>query len=281
MTSPSSPAPELVELARSYDVATDYHDWQGRPVDVPEQTIAVVLGAMGVDVADPAAALRARTGERWRRMLPPCVVVRAGEERTVWVHVEHGAPADVAVDLEDGDRRHLRQLDQWVEPQQVDGRLVGEATFAVPTDLPLGYHTLRARSGDEEATAALIVTPSWLGLPERLGRQRSWGFAAQLYSVRSRRSWGVGDLTDLTDLAVWSGARLGADYLLVNPLHAAEPTAPMEPSPYLPTSRRFFNPLYLRVERIPEYVDMPPAARAEAERVAARVHEALDAADTI
>ena len=57
-------------------------------------------------------------------------------------------------------------------------------------------------SGGQETSAALIVTPSWLGLPERLGSRRVWGLAAQLYSVRSKRSWGVGDLTDLADLAV-------------------------------------------------------------------------------
>ncbi len=45
---------------------------------------------------------------------------------------------------------------------------------------------------------------------------------AQLYSVRSQRSWGVGDLADLADLA-WGSGRAGADFLLVNPLHAAEP----------------------------------------------------------
>ena len=84
---------------------------------------------------------------------------------------------------------------------------------------------------------------------------------AQLYSVRSQQSWGVGDLTDLTDLAVWSASRHGADYLLVNPLHAAAPTAPMEPSPYLPTSRRFFSPLYLRVEAVPEFADLTKRGR--------------------
>ena len=57
--------------------------------------------------------------------------------------------------------------------------------------------------------------------------------------MRSAQSWGIGDLTDLEDLAVWSAAEHGADYVLVNPLHAAEPMPPMEPSPYLPTSRRF------------------------------------------
>ena len=99
----------------------------------------------------------------------------------------------------------------------------------------------------------LIITPQWVGSPERMGRRRGWGFATQLYSVRSQQSWGVGDLTDLEDLAVWSAAEHDADFVLVNPLHAAEPVAPMEPSPYLPSSRRFANPLYLRPERIPEY----------------------------
>src|SRR5712692_1945400 len=57
--------------------------------------------------------------------------------------------------------------------------------------------------------------------------RRSWGFAAQLYSVRSRASWGHGDLHDLADLAAWSGGDLGAGFVLVNPLHAAEPRPPV------------------------------------------------------
>ncbi len=278
---PSLP-PDLVELARAYDVATHYTDWQGRPVDVPVGTIEAVLSAMGVDATDPASALRRRREGRWQRMLPPCVVVVRGASSTVWVHVDHGEPVEVTVDLEaGGGRGDLRQVDRWVEPARVEGRLVGEATFELPADLPLGYHTLRARSGGREASAALVVTPGWLGLPERIAERRSWGFATQLYSVRSRRSWGVGDLVDLTDLAVWSASRLGADYVLVNPLHAAEPTAPMEPSPYLPTSRRFFNPLYVRVERIPEYVDLPRGDRAKAEKLARRAQASLDTADTV
>ena len=63
---------------------------------------------------------------------------------------------------------------------------------------------------------------------------------------------GVGDLGDLATLATWGAERLGADFVLINPLHAAEPITPMEPSPYLPTTRRFANPLYLQVEDIPE-----------------------------
>ncbi len=277
----TSPSPALVELAHAYGVATDYHDWKGRHVQVEDDAVRDVLAALGVDASDPAAALRRRREEPWRRMLPTCVVAVAGDARHVPVHVDDGDPVDVWVELERGGRRDdLAQVDLWVAPYDLAGRVVGEATFALPTDLPLGYHTLRARSGGREAAAHLIVTPAWLGLPERLGERAAWGFAAQLYSVRSSQSWGVGDLTDLTDLGVWS-AGLGADYLLVNPLHAAEPSVPMEPSPYLPSSRRFFNPLYLRVERIPEYADLPPADRARVDRLAADLHTTLDEADVI
>jgi 4-alpha-glucanotransferase len=155
---------------------------------------------------------------------------------------------EIWIDLETGSSRYgLRQLENWTPPRDVDGRLVGEALFEIPGDLPLGYHIVRARSGGAEAAATLIVTPGWLGFPEPVGDRRTWGLATQLYSVRSRRSWCIGDLADLADLATWSAAEHSAGFVLVNPLHAAEPVAPMEPSPYLPTSRRFANPVYLPV----------------------------------
>src|SRR6185437_11437699 len=198
----------------------------------------------------------------WARPMPATIVARSGAQARFWVHVTHGRPAVVWLHLEDGSTRgDVQQVDNFTPPFDLDGRLVGEASFVLPSDLPLGYHRVHLRSADSETSTALIVTPDWLGLPERLGARRAWGLAAQLYSVRSRQSWGIGDLIDLADLAVWSASRHSADYLLVNPLHAANLTAPMEPSPYLPTSRRFVNPLYLRVEAIPEYAQLRKRGR--------------------
>jgi 4-alpha-glucanotransferase len=251
-------APSLVELAGRFGIATDYEDWAGRRVGVPETTLVAVLAALGVAAGTElqrSAALTAHHRAYWSRSLPPTILGRAGTQTSFWVHVTHGHPAEVWVQLEDGTvRTGIRQVDNFTAPFDLDGRSIGEASFVLPGDLPLGYHRVHLRSGHEEASAALIVTPGWLGLPERLGGRRAWGLATQLYSVRSRQSWGVGDLSDLTDLAVWSASTHGAGYVLVNPLHAAAPTKPMEPSPYLPTSRRFVNPLYLRVEAIPEFV---------------------------
>jgi len=166
---------ELTRRAQAYGVAVSYQDWRGRPVQVPDETLAAVLGALGDDRA-PAA----------------------------------GAPR------------------------------VGSAAGAVAP------------------------------FPAR----RSWGFAVQLYSVRSRASWGHGDLHDLADLAAWSGGALGADFVLVNPLHAAEPQPPVSPSPYLPMSRRQISPLYLRVEDIPEYQGLSAGDRARVEALAAPLRAA-------
>jgi 4-alpha-glucanotransferase len=280
----TQPAPSLAELAGRFGVATDYQDWSGRRVNAPESTLVAVLAAFGVAAtseSERAAALAADERAHWSRALPPTILGRAGAQTTFWVHVSHSQPAEVWLQLEDGTvRAGIRQVDNFTAPFDLDGRLVGEASFVLPDDLPLGYHRVHLRSGAQQVSAALIVTPGWLGVPERLGARRSWGLAAQLYSVRSRQSWGVGDLTDLTDLAVWSASVHGAGYVLVNPLHAAAPTAPMEPSPYLPTSRRFVNPLYLRVEAIPEFAYLRKRGRVRRLRDDVQKHAAsLDAID--
>ncbi len=257
----------LVELAEAYSIATEYWDWQGRHVAVTAETVVAVLAGMGVDAATTEKAWLALAEHHhrpWTRMLPPCLALRADRTAAVWVHVTHGDPVDIWIELETGGSRgDLRQLENWTPPREIDGRWVGEASFEIPADLPLGYHTLHADSGGRHATMPLIITPVWLGFPERMGQRRAWGLASQLYSVRSAESWGTGDLTDLEDLAVWAAAEHGADYVLVNPLHAAEPVAPMEPSPYLPTTRRFANPLYIRPERIEEFAVAPEEVRAQ------------------
>jgi 4-alpha-glucanotransferase len=111
--------------------------------------------------------------------------------------------------------------------------------------------------------------------------RRSWGFTVQLYSVRSRASWGHGDLRDLADLATWSGGELGAHFVLVNPLHAAEPLPPVSPSPYLPMTRRHISPLYLRIEDIPEYARLGGADRARVDGLGAPLRAASSTAALI
>ena len=100
----------------------------------------------------------------------------------------------------------------------------------------------------------MIVVPQRLSCRLDDGHKR-WGVAAQLYSTRSSGSWGMGDTQDLADLTAIV-ARDGANFLQVNPLHAPQPCFPQETSPYLPVSRRWASPLYIRPEAIDEYARM-------------------------
>jgi 4-alpha-glucanotransferase len=130
----------------------------------------------------------------------------------------------------------------------------------LPEDLPLGYHTLRYL--DRERETRLIVSPGVCYLPEHL---RIWGWSAQLYALRSAGSWGIGDFADLRALGRWSAREHDAGLLLINPLGAASPYAQQERSPYYPSSRRFRNPLYLRIEEIPGSAEL----QLDLERIAA------------
>ena len=99
----------------------------------------------------------------------------------------------------------------------------------------------------ESQITHLFIHPGRCYLPES---SKEWGWALQLYSLRSRRSWGIGEFADLRRFARWSGQKLGARFLLLNPLGAPVPVSPIEASPYRPSSRLFLNPLYLSVEEV-------------------------------
>ena len=143
-----------------------------------------------------------------------------------------------------------------------DGRESG-AGVRLDRRTPFGYHRLVFADGRR---TRLITSPGRCVLPDDI---RGWGWAVQLYAVRSRANWGIGDLGDLAAIGGWARAS-GAAALLLNPLHAAHPGPPQESSPYFPSSRLYRNPLYLRIEDIPGATDDPVVAEAMREASALR-----------
>ena len=247
--------PRIAHLAEAHGISTEFWDWKGQHRKPSQETLIACLAAMGIDTTGEdwiEEAFRQVEEADWRRPLPPCVVVEQGQTRTVDVHVPAGSPADVWVRLEDGTTRQLEQTENNEPDRMIDGRPVGRASFKLPTDVTPGYHTLFLESDDQPFEASFIVTPSWLGCKD-LGRDSVWGLMAQLYSVCGKSSWGVGDFFDLEDMAVWAAAKHDADFILINPTHAAQITGHMEPSPYFPSTRRYVNPIYIRPEGIEEY----------------------------
>ncbi|MFE0513970.1 4-alpha-glucanotransferase [Streptomyces sp. NPDC058964] len=237
MTAPGPPDEELSRLAELHGVATSYSPSPDRTVAAPATAVRAALAALGIDASTPQAArsaLAARERELRERLLPPTLVH--------WADAPDGPPALGA--LPAGTR--LR-----IETEQGETRAAAEG-------LPDGVHRVTASAPDgRTAEARLIVAPARLPTPAG----RSYGLLVQLYSLLSRRSWGMGDLGDLAELATWAGRTGGAGFVQVNPLHAAVPGAPTDPSPYRPSSRRFPDPVHLRVENIPEFAHVEDRER--------------------
>ncbi|MEU3426668.1 4-alpha-glucanotransferase [Streptomyces gardneri] len=240
----------LARLAARHGVATEYSPSAGVTVSVPDAAVVAVLGALGVDATTPEAvdaALDAAERVERERLLPPTLVRRRGEDA---LH----PPAD----LPPGTRLRVTTEEGAV--------LAGDDWER----LPLGVHTVEATAPDgRAATSTLIVSPARVPGPDR----RAYGLLVQLYSLLSTRSWGMGDLGDLRELAAWAGRTHGAGFVQVNPLHAGVPGAPSDPSPYRPSSRRFPDPVHLRIESVPEYAHVDPGHRDALDRILAEAAE--------
>lgn len=221
-------SPELNELARAHHVATEYEGSDRTTVVVDDELVVAVLGMLDVDATTPEAARSALAAARAREQetsLPPTVVVVEGQVRAT------GVPA--RIELEDG------------TSLQTDGDL--------PADLPLGWH--RLVTDDQDVT--LVVAPA--RMPDI---RPTWGWMLQLYALRSAGSWGMGDFGDLAEFVRRAASEQGVGVVLVNPVQAVAPTHPVQRSPYSPASRRFANPLYLRVTDIAAFGSADAATRA-------------------
>lgn len=306
MTPTDAVSPALFELAEACGVATSYEDARGIRRDISTRTLRAVLAAMGVgspgierDAGDDgkpekdndndddtvAAADRVALDEfrlrPWRRALPPTVVARRGTSTSFAVHVPRGATASCFVHLEHvAVPVHLPMTGAPTDSRRIDGVVIDRFKVEIPDSVLPGWHRLVAVVADTPVEATLLVSPQSIPVPADLQLRSAVGLAAQLYQVRSDSSWGVGDLADLAELAGWAGRDLNADFVLVNPMHADQPYPPVEPSPYLPTTRRFASTLYLRPERVEEYAALSTEDRSRVDELA-RSQRKTNSEDTI
>lgn len=249
--------PALRRLADHLGILPEYVDQTGRAVrPTSDLTRVRLLAAMGFDARTEESAratLRTLRRARRRQWIAPVRVVRQ-RSRTlgqVAVRVPRCAAEMVhwtlVLETEDGTRTSATG--------EVAGGPNRRLRLMLPGSPPLGYHTLtltwRASGREWQAHQRLIVVPSACTAPEtRLQGRRGFGITTNLYTVRSAKNWGAGDVGDVAELARWLGDQDGA-FIGMNPLHALR-NAGHDISPYSPITRLFRNPLYLRVDAIPE-----------------------------
>jgi 4-alpha-glucanotransferase len=252
----------LNSLAAAAGIEASYWDIGGRLHQTSAETTRHLLSGMGFPATtetEIAASLIRLEEEIWRETLPPVIVAAQGQEIVVPLRLPATATGHLrwTLDLESGAQASGEvALDGFAV--EASGARDGVQTFLrrmrLPTQ-PLGYHRLRIDT-DTASVTDIISAPSRCYLPSN--DRRYWGIAAQLYALRSRNNWGIGDFTDLRALVEWAGKR-GAAAIGVNPLHALFLDTPQDASPYSPNSRLFLNPLYLDVTAIPDFFESPEA----------------------
>ncbi len=257
----------LRKLAQRAGILLEYVDASGSQRRITsDETLIALLDAMGLDGSSEHAAtatLRRLEQQENHQVLPPACVLRpvghGGLHARFRIPDDLSGPIDwsAKISSETG-RMHI-----------MEGRLSGRGRMrfvrvSLPKCLLAGYHELRVwiRGSQSEVRAdqLLVLAPSkCYSVADRLGDRRAFGVCANLYTITSRRNWGIGDFTDLAAVSRWC-AKEGGAFVGVNPLHAT-PNRNGQVSPYSPISRLFRNIVYLDIEAIPEFRTAPGARK--------------------
>ena len=221
---------EIDAIAAQAGVLSHYHDQTGRLVETNREAKRIVLEGLGFATGSPAERKRARDRLRHFHEAPAPRVLACDVDAPIVIPLEIPArnPIEWSIAYEDGAAGEGRAT--------VDDK----NRLKLPAQAA-GYHRLTLRIGSKSSETLLVTAPNRCWQPrEIMDDRRGFGFTAQTYGLRSRRQFGVGDYTDVGDLAAGS-ARWGASFLGLSPAHALFPADASRYSPYSPSSRLFLQ----------------------------------------
>jgi 4-alpha-glucanotransferase len=261
-----SPCPGLRELAELVGVEWEYVDGRDHYHQATDDTLRMILSALGIDVQSESDIQREWERiqeERWTNLIEPVALH----------YPEALAPLCFPIALPLGDSSlESVLLECRVKDEQgkirsstvkgascacLEGTVIrGTRYVRIQVSLPgrfrLGYYevmlTIRIGSRVLEAQSLVIVAPQRCYLPS--GSKRTWGLGVQLYGIRSRENWGIGDFRDLERIMKTAGKTWKASTIGLQPLHSLTPGLH---SPYSPSSRLCWSPLYLNIEQVAEF----------------------------
>ncbi len=264
-------------------IASDYFNYKGERVEVSLDNRKSLVRAMGIDPEDLAAVASAAYAldvAPWTQWIQSFQVIEQHKECCVCVSV---APSELdqefsySIRLENGtdiEGVFTPALQPEVGDYSFEGVRYSRRVIMCGV-LPLGYHKLALLSDGHSLSGKLAVVPEQGFVPADINSgKRVWGFIVQLYTLRTERNWGVGDLTDLKSLLL-KAADFGADIVGLNPLHVLCTPSEYHCSPYSPSDRRFIEPLYIDPEVVEEFAGLSvPIAELKKLRAEERVNYA-------
>ena len=252
---------ELVRnLATRVGVSAIWRDQTGEDRIVSIGTLRHILISLGYpaenegDVRNALSALDA--GVNMQSAQSHFVTARVNQPVALPVPAPPGTTVEVT--YESGATRVVSSIDAF------------EGSLTLPPFDQPGYHSVHLPAGAFTIATAPERCISFLDLND--GRP-GWGAAAQVYSLRTQTDCGAGDFGGVAQLARGAG-RLGADLLAISPVHALFGAEPRHYSPYSPSTRLFYNPVYAD-----PYLALPDALVREAAK-SPTAAEALAAIDS-
>ncbi len=247
-------------LAEKLGIATHFTDGsqERKEYVVDEKTIKFLAEKMGYkaeteeDINNSIMAIEKR---RWQQSMEKIYVVEEGDVRFDLVIPAEQENEDFALHLS-SDKNQVPEPVSFEVVNDEEYQLIGKTKyvrlkFIITSKLEVGYYDLMLTVANKHYKTILAVCPQKCWQNEALDK-KTWGFALQLYSVKSKRNWGVGDFTDLQNFTKMA-AKSGADIIGLNPLNVLSHDFPENASPYQSISRLFLNPIYIDVEVVPEF----------------------------
>ena len=244
----------LYQLAQAAGVSSHWCDHRGEDQVVSPEILRAVLTSLDLPAANPRECQQSleqlkisaqqeipslttgRSGERL--ILPPALQTTLTGNQTIELNRDphHAFFENGAVDH--GQAKSLR-----LRLERTD-----KGELCLPAVEVAGYYRLDAETKNSSAKsvhACLAIAPSHCtGVSELTGKQRNFGLAAQIYSLRSSGDGGIGNYTALKNMARACG-EAGAQALATSPVHALFSADETRYSPYAPSSRLFLNVLYI------------------------------------
>ncbi len=242
----------LQQLAANLGIATEFYvvGLKKQEQKISDKTIRFFARALGypADTEKQAQNSLAKLKQiRWKKMLQPIYVCRCDD---VVIDVVSPNLSDIKIIVTDvsGQKQNLEYY--YMHDVQNYGLFYKESLH-ITTPLNIGYYDLEVIADGRKAHSVLAVAPlKCHALPE--DSRKLFGFALQVYALRSQHNWGIGDFTDLKEF-IKICAATNANIIGLNPLNVLYHHYPENASPYMSISRVFLNPIYIDVEQVPEF----------------------------
>ena len=240
---------------------TDIHE------DATQEMRKNILNALGYSVETEKKAektLKELLDAPFLEMISPVCILRKDRTSSINIHFPKGQDSFKWTLQEENESEYSGEVyineTELLETREINGVVYEKRCFELPVSPELGYHDFCVITSEgKEAKTKLIYTPEkcYFHLEEN---ERCWGVPVQLFSLKSENNQGIGDFTDLGNFGKML-AKNKAGMLGLGPVHAMFPNVPEEASPYAPSSRTFYNHIYIDVTNVPDFKNSKKAKK--------------------